>query len=189
MTRCSSQRFNEIMTVQNTAKSNKIFLTPPLAEEPVEENSWIIGMWLFPGQNQENLSGSFKVLSYHWDNRSQLESDAMLIRAQIANLKNSLYPILNKLHEANHSERYWDVLLGEWIYGYVQIFFDRWRIIETMSQEIESPNFMNPNQGRNRIPFDTQCFLRSAKTDHNWNANLFIEISRETYSALSLNFM
>lgn len=161
---------------QNKAKENKIFLVPPLPDEPVEENSWLIGMWLLPGKNREDLTESLKLPSYHWDNRSQLESDTHLIQVQIANVKKTLYPLLNNLHGVNHSARYWDILLGEWIYGYVQIIFDRWRTIKILVDEIESPNFLNHNKGMSKIPFDTDSFFKSATTDHYWNANLFRDI-------------
>lgn len=167
------------MVVQNkTNKTNKnnIFLIPPSAEEPLEEKSWLIGMWLMPGKNLEDLSKSFKLPSYHWDNRAQLESDIHLIQEYISNLKKTMYPLLNNLHQANHSARYWDILLGEWIYGYVQVIFDRWSTIKALVEEIESPNFLIPYKGKSEIPHNTECFFKSATTDHYWNANLFRDI-------------
>ncbi|SVD82583.1 uncharacterized protein METZ01_LOCUS435437, partial [marine metagenome] len=40
-----------------------------------------------------------------------------------------LSQVLNKLHQTNHSVRYWRIVLGPWLLRFIQIFLDRYRSI------------------------------------------------------------
>ena len=167
--------------------SEEILLTPPQNNDLKNKKLWLIGMWLSPRPEADNSTENFKSLTYHWDNRPKLESDIKAIKAHINGLKILLYPALNAIHQSNHSARYWDVLLSEWIYIYTQVTFDRWSVVELAFKSIDNPKFINQSYQKNGIPFDTNCYQKSAASNHSWNANLLTDVSTDFFGSTSFN--
>ena len=165
-----------------------VLLHPPTQKDYYNtKKPWLIGRWLLPATDPEIISNHFNLVAYHWDNRIKFESDISMIKSHITNLKKYLYPILNNLHRLNHSTRYWDVLIGEWIYLYTQVLFDRWNVVESVFETIKNPCLVNDAHKKNYIPFDTKCFQNSATSDHNWNANLLLDISYDYSKQYKMN--
>lgn len=160
-------------------KSEFLILSPPERKSSQEKNFWLAGIWILPGLQTEILNERMKVLEYHWDDRSKLETDVKSIKLQIVKLKQALYPVLNRIHQANYSERYWDVLVGEWIYLYTQVVFDRWSVMETAFKNLKNLRILEDFCPERKIPFDTINFQIAAISNHNWNANLMRDIYNE----------
>lgn len=155
----------------------RLILTPPTEADCYGEKPWLIGMWLCPATKLEWVQSQFNVIPYHWENRSKLEADVESIKVYIGNLKKLLYPTLNQVHQTDHSYSYWNVLLGEWVYLYTQILFDRWSIVNSVFFLNKSNDLLRHPFQVNPIPYDTHDFMQSAITDHDWNANLFIDLA------------
>ena len=160
-----------------------IFL-PPLKQTSQDKELWLAGIWLLPGMESEMVRKRFNTLQYHWDDRNKLETDIESIKVHIGNLKKILYPTLNLIHEVSYSKRYWDVLVGEWIYLYCQVVFDRWAVMETAFKTLKNPKVIVESSRVSKIPFDTSDFHRNAISNHDWNANLMTDI----YDDFSGNF-
>ena len=154
-----------------------LILTPPKEADFDGGKPWLIGMWLCPATKLEGLQSKFNVIPYHWENRSKLEADVESIKVYIGNLKKFLYPALNQVHQNDYSYSYWNVLLGEWVYLYTQILFDRWSIVNSVFILNKSNELLRHPFQVNQIPYDTHDFMQSAITDHNWNANMFINLA------------
>lgn len=165
---------------QNQLQNSEALLcSPPLQESSKDNKLWLAGLWLLPGMESEPLRKRFKMLEYHWDDRSKLETDIESIKSNIGNLKKVLYPTLNTIHQVNYSTRYWDILVGEWIYLYCQILFDRWAVMETAFKTIKNPTIFLKSFQDSTIPFDTVSFQRDATLNHDWNAKLMTDIYNE----------
>lgn len=156
--------------------SEGLFLSPPLRVSSQDKKHWLAGIWLLPGVESEQLREHFNILQYHWDDRNKLQSDVEKIKIDIQKLKKVLYPALNSIHECNHSARYWDLLVGEWIYLYTQIVFDRWSVMESAFKTLKLPKLIQISFQESKIPFDTNDFQRAALSSHDWNANLLSDI-------------
>ena len=78
-----------------------------------------------------------KTAPYHWDDRKKLIGDYRLLQTTHEKFLIQLSGILNKLHNTNHSERYWRILIGPWLGWFVQIVFDRWFMLKKVIEEEE----------------------------------------------------
>ena len=65
---------------------------------------------------------------YHWDNRDQLHSDYKYLETLYENILRDFTDSLNSIHHVNHSIDYWRILIGPWLYYFIQTVFDRWQI-------------------------------------------------------------
>jgi len=67
-----------------------------------------------------------EVLPYHWDDRVRFHADYEYVRRFSRRCLADLVPVLNRLHQCQASQRYWDIYLGEWLLDFVGICFDRY---------------------------------------------------------------
>ena len=95
------------------------------------------GKILFLGEwckiyNQKNIwSGlDHKVLSYHWDDRGKLYHDYIYLDDVYERYLKLLSAKLNDLHHVNYSDRYWRIVIGPWLYYFVEILYDRYLSIK-----------------------------------------------------------
>ena len=72
-----------------------------------------------------------EVVSYRWDNRSKLYQDHLDLLILYESILDDVSVRLNSLHAVNHSLRYWRILIGPWLFGFISAVFDRWHSIET----------------------------------------------------------
>ncbi|MCX7966348.1 MAG: LIC12162 family protein [Syntrophorhabdaceae bacterium] len=76
-----------------------------------------------------------EVVPYHWDDRKKLYQDYLYLHDLYEELLNELAEQLNKIHNVDHSIRYWRILVGPWLSYFMQALFDRW---EMLKKAIES---------------------------------------------------
>jgi len=72
---------------------------------------------------------SYEVLPYHWDDRQKLYKDYLYLNRIYEHILSQLANQLNKLHAVDHSLRYWRIIIGPWLYFFINIFFDRYQSI------------------------------------------------------------
>jgi putative transferase (TIGR04331 family) len=70
-----------------------------------------------------------EVLSYHAYEKDVLFDDYKYSVNVYEGLLVQLSQVLNKLHQTNHSVRYWRIVLGPWLLRFIQVFLDRYRSI------------------------------------------------------------
>jgi putative transferase (TIGR04331 family) len=83
---------------------------------------------------------------------------------------------LNAYHNKTHSSRYWRIILGRWLYGFVDVVYQRLNLIERALNEFE----ISVSDGICADPKDlvadcTQDYLRQLVSQP-WNSALFCEI-------------
>lgn len=102
---------------------------------------------------------SFEVLSYHWDDRKKLYQDSLYLNQLYEQILLQMKDTLNRIHGVDHSLRYWRIVVGPWLYYFIQILYDRYLSILTA---IESGKVTNTLIGRYDkaiwLPQDFPCF-------------------------------
>jgi len=73
----------------------------------------------------------YEVLPYHWDDRKKLYEDYKYLDRIYEELLSELTAQLNAVHEVDHSVRYWRIIIGPWLYWFIQILCDRYLSIRT----------------------------------------------------------
>jgi len=122
-----------------------------------------------------------KTAPYHWDDRKKLIGDYRLLQTTHEKFLIQLSGILNKLHNTNHSERYWRILIGPWLGWFVQIVFDRWFMLKKVIEEEEIDHCMvikrNPIDG---VTNDMSDFGNSIIYD-DWNEAIYGQLLQECW--------
>lgn len=68
----------------------------------------------------------YEVLPYHWDDRKRLYKDYLYLNELYEKMLAQLCNTLNKVHNENHSSRYWRIIIGSWLFGFIQVLYDRY---------------------------------------------------------------
>ncbi len=87
-----------------------------------------------------------------------------------------LTSILNKFHGVSHSQRYWRILCGHWLRGYVDLIFNRYTTLQLSMEEynISSMSYFE-DKNFSLVTPDTRSFHLSCDGDV-WNSILYSKI-------------
>ncbi len=94
-----------------------------------------LGQWcLRYGQRDVWAKLDYEVLPYHWDDRGQFRRDYRYLARLNEIALQALTETLNAFHGTRYSLRYWRIVLGRWLYYFLHITFDRYRLIRAASE-------------------------------------------------------
>jgi putative transferase (TIGR04331 family) len=103
---------------------------------------------------------SYEVLPYHWDDRKKLYQDYIYLNMLYEKTLLQMRDLLNQIHGVNHSVRYWRIVIGLWLYYFIQILYDRY---QSVVSAIESGKVTNTLIGKNDetiwLPRDFPSFV------------------------------
>ncbi len=118
-----------------------------------------------------------KVMPYHWDDRSKLESDYKYLIILYERILIELVPILNQLHKVNLTNNAWRIILGPWLGCFLQICYDRWYMIKLASATYSNLNtiILEFNDRNCIVPNDMSSFIEKFTNDK-WNHFIYSEI-------------
>jgi putative transferase (TIGR04331 family) len=68
----------------------------------------------------------YEVMPYHWDDRKKLYKDYKYLDEVYERKLKEVAQRLNSFHGVNYSDRYWRIVVGPWLYLFVEILFDRY---------------------------------------------------------------
>src|SRR5436190_19598634 len=67
-----------------------------------------------------------QVLPYHWDDRDRLYRDYLHLQEVYERYLQRLAERMNEVHQVDHSLRYWRILIGPWLFYFIQVLYDRY---------------------------------------------------------------
>jgi putative transferase (TIGR04331 family) len=76
----------------------------------------------------------YQVLPYHWDDRARLHQDYLHLRNVYERYLGQLAERLNEIHRVDHSVRYWRIIVGPWLFFFIQSLYDRYLSICNAAQ-------------------------------------------------------
>lgn len=116
------------------------------------------------------------VAPYHWDDREKLHADYHYLDALYERLLIDLAAKLNTIHAANHSIRYWRILIGPWLGYFTQMAFDRWSMLKHAIESGEvSKCVVIENEPTTYVPNDFSEFVKLFLEDF-WNQAIYANI-------------
>ena len=90
-----------------------------------------LGEWCRIYSRKERWSRmNAEVLPYHWDDRDKLYQDYQYLQKLYEKLLADLSYKLNQIHNVEHTQRYWRILIGPWLGYFIQMLFDRWFMLK-----------------------------------------------------------
>lgn len=91
----------------------------------------------------------FQILPYPWSDQERMASALEYCNQTYERMLKDLTVYLNKTHNTQHTERYWRIVIGEWLWRYIQIVFDRYTSLKEAIAK---------NPGLNTIVLDEHCY-------------------------------
>ena len=88
----------------------------------------LLGSWC--KNNKNNLSKlNYKLLPYHWEDAFKFDKDLKYLFQLYKDIIPEISIILNEKNNKNFSSKYWELLIGPWLWQFTQILFDRYSSI------------------------------------------------------------
>jgi putative transferase (TIGR04331 family) len=146
-----------------------------------DERTWprnkpvlFLGEWCKRFSRREKWNKlDFKTATYHWDDRAKLSRDYNYLQGLYEVLLKDLSIQLNKIHNVNYSIRYWQILIGPWLGYFVQMLFDRWRMLNKAVEEYDIDTCQVVNRDiKSIIPNDMTDFVNLIEDD-DWNEAIY----------------
>lgn len=123
---------------------------------------------------------SFSLLPFHWNDRAKLRDDYDYLEGLHGRLLSSLTVALNRFHGAEHSRRYWQILLDPWLMAYVGVMFDRWETLRIALADGECCTVAASAELLNSRDFSYGDFCSGIMTDAS-NGQIWADILRTAY--------
>lgn len=97
-----------------------------------DEKILFLGEWC-KIYNQRHIWSNLdhEVLPYHWDDRGRLYRDYQYLNGVYEKYLKLLAERLNDLHGGGYSARYWRIIIGPWLFYFIEILYDRYLSIQT----------------------------------------------------------
>ena len=140
-----------------------------------------LGEWCTWNVGSEVLEKlNFEVASpYGWED-GQREADYQYVWEIIERILPEISQMLNNYHATNHSQRYWRILLGTWLYKFTMILFNRWATVQNVLTKHSLSSAMTLEFPKNQmVPMDYISFARMYRFD-SWNQAIYGTILKES---------
>ena len=115
----------------------------------------------------------YEVVPYHWHNKASFTNDYFYLQTVYENILINLRAHLNEIHRVNHSVNYWRILIGPWLGYFLQMLFDRWKMLKI---SIEKYNIIELNiierESYSMVPRSMSEFDLMF-TEDNWNEMIY----------------
>ena len=101
----------------------------------------------------------YEVLPYHWNDRSKLYEDYKYLNELYEGVLQELADELNYLHNVRFSVRYWRLVVGPWLYYFVQILYDRYLSVRAAIESGKVTSTWLPSvSDSDLVPHNFICF-------------------------------
>ena len=88
-----------------------------------------LGDWCITNESKAtNLD--YEILPYHWRNLDEAERASWYLYDLYNRLIPEISAYMNKIHSKEFSQRYWEILIGPWLWMFIPILYDRFLSIK-----------------------------------------------------------
>ena len=147
--------------------------TWPDSDQPI----LFLGEWCrIYSQKHRWINIDTEVVPYHWDDRNKLYKDYQYLLELFERVLEELAIVLNNIHNVSFSPRYWRIIIGPWLMGFLTIIFDRWSCLHVAIEKYPITN-TNIQEGvdLNYVPQSMEHYCDIVTTDL-WNHAIYSSI-------------
>lgn len=160
-------------------KNKGLLITTPIKETWENDISTLmLGQWcnVYDRQDLIKRLKDNTILDYHWNDSKKIFNDYNYLNSLGDKVLNELSLSLNKIHTENYSVDFWKIIIGNWLYSFLHISYDRWKTIEKVFEKfkIEKTKVVRINL-EDMIPQSIENF-RDLIYQDKWNHFIFFEI-------------
>ena len=147
---------------------------------PQDQPIVFLGSWCLRYSRKQVWSKlDYQVLPYPWEDRLALAKDFVHIEEMYEVLLPELAKELNRIHAVTHTIRYWRIVVGWWLFYFIQIFFDRWQVVVAADSGLENSSLLRvPPRSQFPASNDMASFIRDMTGDE-WNERLFADMCQK----------
>ncbi len=152
----------------------RVLVTTALEQSwPEDEPVVFLGEWCRRFVRRERWQAlDAEVMPYHWDDRERFHEDYDRLLLVYEELLVELGQALNEVHGVDRSIRFWRILVGPWLGFFIQMAWDRWRMLELAAIRGDVVGtIVLDGVDRGLVPSDMVDFKRLYVTDE-WNHHL-----------------
>ena len=153
----------------------KKFLLPYLLKKKTTiKKTTLLGYWLYV------FNCPFKkknIVIHPWDNFKKLQVDSKLINNYYKIYLEKLLNILNREHNRSNSKKFWEILIGPWLFSFITIFYEKWLLLD----KIKNNNYIieNYNHLVDHLIVKSHLEFKRKTLDDEWHYNLFLRILKK----------
>lgn len=87
----------------------------------------LLGEWC---KKNFNVDSNEQVMPFFWTNSKQMLKEAQKCWGIYDEVLKDIVGFLNTIHQLNQTERYWALILGDWLYTFIQVVYDRYMTLK-----------------------------------------------------------
>lgn len=163
--------------------------TPLLVTTAIEE-SWgndediiFLGEWcLLYDRKKEWINKAYDVIPCHWADRKKMHKDYDYLNVLHDRILDEMVIFLNRIHQKNEANRYWEMLLDPWLLTYVAVIWDRWESLRLLFERYDQVKTI---ELENAADFNISHYIDFTKKvlDDEWNHGIFLDIINFNYKS------
>ena len=145
-----------------------------------DEEILFLGEWCKLHKDRE-FWGKLKTetLPYHWDDRDRLSRDFLSVQNIYSEFLEQCSNELNRIHRVSFNRRYWEILIGPWLFQCIAVLFDRYLSVKAAENTGRvTRTFVSEVNTLDAIPYDTRQFILGTLED-DFNQYLFSLIIKD----------
>lgn len=143
-----------------------------------DEKILFLGEWCKLFEREKEWSKlDYEVLPYHWNDHERLCKDNLYLNNLYEKILPEVSDSLNRIHGVNHSVRYWRIIVGLWLLGFIHAFYDRYQSILSAAECAKIKNTLIIRPDRTKcVPHDFRMFSRWTTESDKYNYYLYSRI-------------
>lgn len=133
----------------------------------------LLGLWCLEQPLETgDLPAWVSIVPYHWDDREKFRRDRAYLIDLSARLEVGLASFLNSFHGATHTDRFWRIITGPWLWTFAAIVFDRWEMVSVIRDAVRSGDLVvSQVPSELKVPSSYGDFVNLFMDDA-WNAQV-----------------
>ena len=158
-----------------------MFLATTALTELWDESQPILflGPWctLYP-QKEKWGPLDYRMMPNPWDDRERMHQAGLYCQNLGEQVLTQLSLFLNKVHKVEFEQKYWRILIGPWVFFYVDVFYDHYICINEAFMLFPELQTWLLDERDYRVPYDFYEF-RGMQEDDFYNLQLYSQIIRQ----------
>ena len=99
-----------------------------------KEDKIFLGEWCFDSlENTKN----FKINNYHYKNLEEVFNNSKYCYEVFTKIVPIISSVMNQIHNKEYDTRYWEILLGPWLWFFICVTYDRYLSLSSISKKYE----------------------------------------------------
>lgn len=133
-----------------------------------------LGEWCKTNSDLKDLQ-NYKTMSFLWSNQEIVKTAFNECWAVYYAILPILSKHLNEIHNINKSDRYWKIIIGNWLWCFIQIVYDRYKNINNFIAEYPNFNTFVLSKNSYITPLEYGDFINNISSDP-YNLQLYSQI-------------